>query len=205
MYPISPQYGNASPSPMPIDTINNHQPVGANAAMDENTAHATMFNPNPYDLQNGAPPQIFTFPAQPFAIPSPHGPLSSMSSMSTMSPQYLYTQPAMPTAHFGADNHNYDSSLIIQENEKLKQEVQFWKEVAEQQSVFAVEKDKELLTLSEQFETLKVSHFLLKKLHDAQSESQQRSRMIQQDVIQRLFHEKFEACPKLMTAAGKPD
>jgi len=199
MYPINPQYGAASPSPMPIDPINNLQPVEANADMDENTA---TLNPNPYDLQNGAPPQIFTFPAQPFAIPSPHGPLSSMSSMSTMSPQYVYTQPAMPTAHFGADNHSYE---IIQENEKLKQEVQFWKEVAEQQSVFAVEKDKELLALSEQFETLKVSHFLLKKLHDAQTESQQRSRMIHQDVIQRLFHEKLEACPKLMTAAGKPD
>merc|ERR1719410_422680 len=79
-------------------------------------------------------------------------------------PQYFYNVPQGVTV---ADNANIDHSAIYQEVQELRQKVNFWRGVAEQQSQYAVEKDKELEITKNNFETLKMSHFLLKKLYEA--------------------------------------
>lgn len=115
-------------------------------------------------------------------------------------PQYFYNVPQGVTV---ADNTNIDHSAIYQEVQELRQKVNFWRGVAEQQSQYAVEKDKELEITKNNFETLKMSHFLLKKLYEAETKSNHISRSMAFDNMKRLFHSKFEAlCPEAMVSAS---
>lgn len=119
-------------------------------------------------------------------------------------PQYFYNVPQGVTV---ADNTNIDHSAVYQEVQELRQKVTFWRGVAEQQSQYAqtvaVEKNKELQITKNNFETLKMSHFLLKKLYEAESKSNHISRSMAFDNMKRLFHSKFEAvCPEAMVSAS---
>jgi len=86
-----------------------------------------------------------------------------------------------------------------QEIEKLKKEVEFWREVAEQQSLYAVQKDEEINEMAKQHETLKMSHYLLKKMYEAHVESSKRTRSLQQQSILRMVQENFDAVRNMAT------
>merc|ERR1712061_14055 len=81
---------------------------------------------------------------------------------------------------------------VMRKNEKLKDEVKFWKQVAETQSTFAGQIDEEHKKMKAQVEQMQVSYSLLKQLYNAQVNSNMKSACMQLKTIKRLTNDKFE-------------
>lgn len=102
-----------------------------------------------------------------------------------------YSQAAQPMQWTSEPNVTQYLALV-KETAKLREEVNFWKRIAKQQSKYSLVKDEEARKLKSQLDEIEVSHLLMKKLYSAEVESSSRSKLLQLRTIKRLVDENFE-------------